>query len=405
MGLSLVLSLNGCKSPKKSAERPPKPVNGFHSENLAEASNHFALDLFRQVHTKSDNLVFSPYSIGTVLAMIYSGAEGETAEEIREVLYFPPANKLDPAVKELKDRILSGDTLPGTEINLANAIWAQAGFNFLPEYIENIQHWYDAPLTEMDFINEDSREKNRIRINSWVEDNTKQKIRELLSPGVLDANTRMVLTNAIYFKGEWMWEFDKARTAASIFRVSSGQTVMTDFMHLTQTLPYYEDDEVQSIKLPYRHERLSMIIILPKSVEGWEMISRVLDLDRLRKMESQFESTEVQLSIPKFSLELKLNLREELSAMGMGLAFSRDADLSGMNGEKNLFVSEVIHKAFIEVSERGTEASAATGAVISLKSSLKESPLRFHADHPFLYLIQDRQTGCIIFLGRLVKPS
>ncbi|MCK4747998.1 MAG: serpin family protein, partial [Bacteroidales bacterium] len=249
-----------------------------------------------------------------------------------------------------------------------------------------------------------NREESRKRINRWVEEITREKIRDLIEPGVLDANTRMVLTNAMYFNGQWMWPFDKQLTSPSIFHVSSRESIMTDFMHLKKTLSFYEDEEIQAIKLPYRNERISMTIILPRSVEGWEMISRVLDHERLATVESQFESAEVHVSLPKFKSELMLNLKNELSAMGMSLAFSRDADLSGMSGEKNLFIDEVLHKAFIEVSENGTEAAAATAAVIGLKSALREEPARFNADHPFLYLIRDQQTGCIIFIGRLVKP-
>ena len=215
----------------------------------------------------------------------------------------------------------------------------------------------------------------------------------------------MVLTNAIYFNGKWRWPFDENLTAPSIFHVSSQESVRTEFMHLNKTLAYYEDEEIQALRLPYRGERLSMTILLPKSVDGWQMISRVLDPERLDRVESQFTDTDVAVSLPKFTFELKLNLKKELSSMGMNLAFERGADFSGMTGEKNLFIDEVIHMAFIEVSESGTEAAAATSAIIGLKSALRENPVIFNADHPFLYMIRDHQTGCIIFMGRLVKPS
>ncbi len=403
--LCLLAALAGCKSQKPSANGTVRSPGGISPEGLAESSNRFAMDLFRQVQAPSDNLVFSPYSIHTVMAMVYSGAHGETAEQMSGAMYVPSSDMLDPAEKELKDLILSGDSLPGTEISLANAIWAQEGFGFLPEYMQNLSRWYDAPLTELDFILEDSREESRKRINLWVEEETRQKIRDLIGPGVLDADTRMVLTNAIYFNGKWKWSFDENSTTPAIFRVSPQQTLMTDFMHMAQTLPYYEDEDVQCLILPYREDRFSMMVILPRSVDGWKMVSRVLDRERLRKMEERFEPTEVYLSFPKFTVELKMNLSRELSAMGMHKAFSHEADFSGMNGEKNLFIDEVIHKAFIEVSEKGTEAAAATGAVISLKSSLREPLVRFNADHPFLYFIRDERTGCIIFLGRLVRPS
>jgi serpin B len=215
----------------------------------------------------------------------------------------------------------------------------------------------------------------------------------------------MILTNVIYFNGKWQWAFSKQSTAPSIFHISSKQSVMTDFMNLTRTFPYYEDDDVQALRMPYQGERLSMTILLPRAVEGWGIISRILNHERLQNMEEHFKPAKVFLSLPKFKLEEKMNLSNKLSAMGMDKAFNRDADFSGMNGEKNLFIDEMIHKAFIEVGESGTEAAAATGAIMSLKSALRDEPVRFNVNHPFLYFIRDHQTGCIIFLGRLVKPS
>ncbi len=415
-GLSIVavicvsLMLTGCKSQKKATETSQVPLSEVTTSLLAESYNRFALDLFREVQGNSENIIFSPYSISTVLAMCYSGAGGETATEMAEVLYFPPKgeisqNNIDPAVKILNDKILSSDTLEGTEINLANAIWAQEGFGFLPAYIENIEKWYDAPMTEMDFLNDASREEARQEINGWVEENTRQKIKDLISQGVLDASTRMVLTNAIYFNGQWQWSFEKNMTRPSLFHMNSAQSDMIDFMHMNKAIPYYEDEDVQAIKLPYKQGRMSMMIILPGKLEGWELLSRLIDYERLLKMESGFETKEVSLSLPKFSFEMKTNLSKELSSMGMEKAFGMGADFSGMNGKLDLYIDEVIHKAFIEVSENGTEAAAATGAVISLKSALRDEPEVFNADHPFLYLIRDHETGSIIFMGRFVKPS
>ena len=392
-------------SPKKSAGKTPAYEKGYDAAALAGAGNRFALDLFRQVQPEAGNMVYSPYSISTVMTMCYTGAGGETARQMSEVLYLPPAAQLERAVPGLRKEILSGDTLPGTEISLANAIWAQENFDFLPAYLERIGRDYDAPLTKMDFIDPATREGNRQKINRWVEEHTRRRIKDLIGPGVLSENTRMVLTNAIYFNGKWKWTFDAGATHPSIFHTGPGETVMTPFMNMTRSIPYYEDEEIQAIRLPYRDEQFSMTIILPRTPEGWKMISRVIDLQRLDKVETHFNPAEVSVSLPKFKSEMELNLRRELIKMGMDLPFGRDADFSGMTGDKNLFIDEVIHKAFIEVSESGTEAAAATGAVMSLKSALREEPLRFNADHPFLYCIRDRRTGSIIFLGRLVRPA
>jgi serpin B len=406
LALCLVLLLGGCGSQKKSAGTGRSSANkAYDAAELAGAGNRFALDLFRQVQPEAGNMVYSPYSISTVLAMCYSGAGGETARQMSEVLYFPPAGQLETAETVLRKEILSGDTLPGTEISLANAIWAQQDFDFLPEYLDNISEVYDAPLTKMDFINGEARENSRQKINRWVEEHTRSKIRDLIAQGVLSENTRMVLTNAIYFNGKWKWTFDPGATHPSIFHVSPRETRMTPFMNMTRTVPYYEDEEIQAIRLPYRGDRFSMTVILPRTPEGWKMISRVIDLERLDKVETHFNPAEVSISLPRFRSEMKMDLRRELVKMGMDLPFGRDADFSGMTGEKNLFIDEVIHKAFIEVSESGTEAAAATGAIMSLKSAYRTEPLRFNADHPFLYCIREQRTGCIIFLGRLVRPA
>lgn len=306
---------------------------------------------------------------------------------------------------QLHTQILSNDTVKGTQLNLANAIWAQEDFSFLEDYTARIRKYRQAPLNQVDFIDAEAREDGRMQINRWVEDNTGGRIRDLISPGVLSANTRMVLTNAIYFNGKWQWPFDKHSTSPSRYNISAGETIMTPFMNQTHSFPYYQDEGVRAVMLPYNGERLSMMIILPEEQDGWKKLSRELDFQKLKNMASNMTSREVFVSLPKFTLEMKLNLKKELSEMGMPEAFSKEADFSGMTGKKNLFVDEVIHKAFIEVSESGTEAAAATAAIMSLKAALRDEPMRFNADHPFLYLIRDHESGAIIFMGRMVRPG
>jgi serpin B len=403
--LLTISMITACKSHKNTAGLSNIQPSRYTVESLAESNNLFAIDLFRQIQSKSENLIFSPYSIGTVLAMVYSGSAGKTATEMAEVLYFPRQDWLDPVESGMRMSILATDTMPGTDFRLANAIWAQEGFSFLPAYLARLEKYYDAPLTLVDFVEQSNREESRIKINHWVEEKTNNRIRDLIQPGILDASTRLVLTNAIYFNGGWMFPFDKEATAPSLFHISKQESIKTDFMHQTGSYPYYEDEEIQAIGLPYENNRMVMMVLLPKSIDGWRMISQVMDRDRINLVISELGTREVQLSLPKFRSELQINLREALTSMGMGTAFSRYADLSGMTGEKNLYVDEVIHKAFIEVSETGTEAAAATAAIIGLKSSLRDDPVRFNADHPFVFFLHDRQTGCIIFTGRLVKPS
>jgi len=401
----IVFILTACKSHKNMTRHSDIQPSKYTIESLAESNNLFAVDLFKQIHPKSENLIFSPYSIQTVLAMIYSGSGGTTAEEMSEVLYFPRPGLLDPVESGLRESLEAADTMQGTDFRLANAIWAQENFSFLPDYLAKVKRFYDSPLSLVDFIETSNREESRKEINHWVEEKTNSRIRDLIQPGILDASTRMVLTNAIYFNGGWMFPFDIAATSSSLFHTSSQESIKTDFMHQTRSYPYYEDEEIQAISLPYKNNRMALMVILPRSIEGWRMISQVLNYERINLVISGMGTREVQLALPKFRSELQINLRQELTSMGMGTPFSRHADLSGMTGEKNLYVDEVIHKAFIEVNETGTEAAAATAAIIGLKSSLRDDPVRFNADHPFVFFLLDRQTGCIIFTGRLVIPS
>jgi serpin B len=397
--------LSFCKSHKNTTGQTGIQAPKHAVGSLAESNNLFAIDLFNQVQSRSENLIFSPYSISTVLAMIYSGSNGVTAREMSEVLYFPRQELIDPVEASLRESLLAADTMEGTDFRLANAIWAQEDFSFLPSYLNKLEIYYDAPLTLTDFTRPTQREETRNKINHWVEDHTNDRIRDLIQPGVLDANTRMVLTNAVYFNGGWMHPFDTKSTAISLFHVSKQESIETDFMHQTGNFPYYEDEEIQAVALPYKNDRMALLVILPVSIEGWKMVSRVLTHERIKLVKSGLVTTEVQVSLPKFRSIFQINLKQELTALGMGSAFTRQANLSGMTGEKNLFVDEVIHKAFIEVNEQGTEAAAATAAIIGLKSSLREEPVRFTADHPFIFFLIDHQTGCIIFTGRLVKPS
>ncbi len=397
--------ISACRSHKITSRHADIQTSKYTIESLAESNNLFAVDLFKQIQSKSENLIFSPYSIGTVLAMIYSGSGGKTAAEMSEVLYFPAQELLDPVESTMRESMQATDTMQGTDFRLANAIWAQEDFSFLPDYLARVEKYYDAPLSLMDFVETSNREESRKKINHWVEEKTNNRIQDLIQPGILDASTRLVLTNAIYFNGGWMFPFDTAATFPSLFHTSKQESIKTDFMHQTRSYPYYEDEEIQAISLPYKNNRMVLMVILPKSIEGWRLISQVINYERINLVISGMGTREVQLALPKFRSELQINLRQELTSLGMGTAFSRHADLSGMTGEENLYVDEVIHKAFIEVNEIGTEAAAATAAIIGLKSSLRDDPVRFNADHPFVFFLFDRQTGCIIFTGRLVKPS
>jgi len=403
--LVIVLVLS-CNTQRKTTNRTAGQDNEFNTAQLTEANNLFALDLFRQVSPERENIICSPFSISQLMALVYGGARTETAREMAGIFYFPENHaRLHSAVKKLAESLDSVNFQPGTQLEIANAVWAQENYSFLPTYFDLAENSYRAPLELVDFIQNNSREECRQRINNWVADRTSQRIKNLIRPGVLTSDTRLVLTNAIYFNGKWEHPFKKDFTMPAVFHIHQHESVRTLFMKQTKTFPYYEDDEIQAVSLPYKGGRMSMLIILPRDIEGWSMISRVLTQERLQLLISGLEARKVRVTLPRFKSELQLNLRQELMSMGMERAFSRDADLSGMTGEKDLFISEIIHKAFIEVTEAGTEAAAATAAVIALKSALEEGPAVFRADHPFLYFLRDEATGSIIFAGRLARPS
>ncbi len=262
--LLTIFMLTACKSHKNTTKNQDIQPSRYNIESLAESNNLFAVDLFKQIHSKSENLIFSPYSIGTVLAMVYSGSDGKTAEEMSEVLYFPRQELLDPVESGMRESILAADTMQGTDLRLANAIWAQENFRFLPAYLTRVEKYYDAPLTLLDFVETSNREESRNKINHWVEEKTNKRIQDLIQPGVLDASTRLVLTNAIYFNGGWMFPFDKAATSPSLFHISKQESIKTDFMHQSRSYPYYEDEEIQAVSLPYKNNRMALMITTPE---------------------------------------------------------------------------------------------------------------------------------------------
>jgi serpin B len=405
IGLAILL-VQSCHSNRKAVKHQNLREATLSVEQLSESNNLFAMDLLRQVGPAEENLVFSPYSISRIMALVYGGARGETAGGMASVFYFPEDHALlHRAGMEITLSLDSVNLQPGTRLNVANAVWAQEDYDFLTSYIDLARDAYRAPVERVDFIHPENREKSRQGINNWVEEQTSKRIQNMINPGVLTSDTRLVLTNAIYFNGKWETPFEKDFTMPAVFHIDRNTSVRTPFMKQTSPFPYYEDEEIQAVSMPYKGGRTSLLIVLPKDIEGWQMISNILTPERLQVVISGLQTKKVRVILPRFKSELQLNLRKELISMGMEHAFSRDADLSGMTGEKELFISDVIHKAFIEVTEAGTEAAAATAAIIALKSALEEGPEVFRADHPFLYFLRDEPTGSIIFAGRLVRPA
>lgn len=371
--------------------------------SVVDANNQFAFELYSQYKSRDGNIFFSPYSISSALAMTYEGARGKTADEIQSVFHFP---KDESARKESFLKIYNQINKKDKKYQLhtANALWAQKNYLFLEDYFKSVEKYYGGKITNLDFVKE--TEKSRLTINKWVEGQTNDKIKDLVPPGSVDRDTRLVLTNAIYFKGFWLKQFDKKDTEEEDFRVSSGKTVKSRMMHSTgkgAEFNYAETDKLQILELPYEGKELSMLILLPKE-NSLESIEDSLNAEKLSELKSLLRKEEVDVYIPKFTFETKYFMAEDLCKMGMPTAFLVSADFSGMTGKRDLFISEVIHQAFVDVNEEGTEAAAAT-AVVMIKTVVLGGIKTFKADHPFIFIIQERETGNILFLGRVVNPG
>ncbi len=408
----------GCWAIEKRAARKKTD-----EQIVVEGNSKFALELYAKLRAREGNLFFSPYSISAALAMTYAGARGQTEVQMAEVLHFPTVTKLvaEPKgglmalpgwerkqfhsafgriIKDLNNRGEKG----GYELTVANALWGQRGYSFLMEFVDLTEENYGAGLRQVDFAGK--TEEARKTINSWVERKTNDKIKDLIKPGVLDALTRLVLTNAIYFKGNWARQFEKDRTKDAPFTLISGRKVNVPMMNQTADFNYMETEDFQGLELPYVDDELSMIILLPKQNNRLAEFEKTLTLKNLSQWLARLRKRKVIISVPKFTMTSQFRLAEILKSMGMTNAFVPDvADFSGMNGKRDLFISAVIHKAYVDVNEEGTEAAAATAVVVGVTSVGPRTIPVFRVDHPFLFLIRDNRSGSILFIGRVTNPK
>jgi serpin B len=330
--------------------------------------------------------------------MTYAGARGETARQMVAVLHLP-GEATHRGFAELLRQV--GDRQGGGyQLSLANALWTQQGFAFLPEYVELARSDYRAGVEQVDFVG--ATEGARTAINAWVARETRQKIQELIPRGAVTTDTRLVLTNAVYFKGDWARQFKKELTKDEPFSVQAGRAIASPTMHKRGSFKLVETDAIQALELPYAGDDLSMVVLLPRRVDGLAELEQALTLERLDGWLAAMRRSEVDVSLPKFVVTDEFSLSRTLSEMGMPAAFDSGADFSGMTGRRGLAISAVLHKAYVDVNEEGTEAAAATGAVVSL-TSMQVTPV-FRADHPFVFLIRDNRSGAILFLGRVVDP-
>jgi len=377
------------------------------AQTVVEGNNAFACDLYARLKHGPGNLFFSPYSISTCLAMTYAGARGETEKQMRRVLHFDQSqDRLHSDLAALQQELSQAHKQKGIELNIANALWTQKGHPFLPAFLSIAKGKYEANISQADF--KTAAEAARGKINRWVAQKTKDKIQDILPPGGLGELTRLVLANAIYFKGAWLTTFDKAETSPQPFHLTSSRQTEVPLMHHVGTVEYVENNSFQAVELPYGGNELSMLVLLPRRVNGCGRLEDELSPALLFRSLQQMKPREVELFLPRFKMESNFELNDTLGKMGMTDAFSMGAaNFAGIDGAVDLFISDVFHKAWVEVNEEATEAAAATAVVVTESAEPRPPPPRpvFRADHPFVFCIRHMQSGSLLFLGRLADPT
>ena len=394
---------------KSDKERITSPdISTSEQALLVEGNSAFAFELYQALKGEEGNLFYSPYSISLALAMTYTGARGETAEQMAATLKFMlEQERLHPAFNWLDAELAKrgegaeGKDGEGFRLNIVNAIWGQKDYEFLPDFLDVLAENYDAGLRILDFITE--TEKSRLSINDWVSDQTEGRIEDLIPPGAIGALTRLVLTNAIYFNAAWEYPFDKKMTADGRFYFLDGGQVTVPMMKQTESFGYTEGQGYQAVELLYDGGELSMVILLPEDGK-FEAFEDGLQAEQVEDIISGLQLTEVTLTMPRFEFDSEFSLKDTLPEMGMPIAFSSSADFSGMNGNRELSISDVLHKAFVAVDEAGTEAAAATAVIMELTAA-PEPPVEVTIDRPFIFLVRDIETGAILFVGRVMNPG
>lgn len=390
--------------------------------DIVKANNQFAIDLYSEINKDSnENIFFSPWSISTAVAMAYEGARGETASEIQSVFHFP----VDDSSRRFSYAKMLNTLNKASgkyKLHTVNAIWLQEDYPFLDEYKNTISRYYLGEIKNLDFVKNPS--DSSFQINNFVSKNTNNKIKNIVSPGVFNNLTRTVLTNAIYFKGKWEHQFDRDDTKPEDFTLESGQKIKIPMMRLIDQdldFNYAESDGIQILEMPYQGDKISMLILLPRTdisnsrfreYENQAQISSITELEsilteeKLQEWRNKLQSQAVYIYMPKYKFETSYRLTDYLKMMRLELPFKvGEANFSGMDGTNNLYISDILHNAYIDVYEEGTEAAAAT--VISGGVQFVSNPKYaiFRADHPFIFIIQEKETGNIIFMGKVSDPT
>lgn len=378
-------------------------------EQLSSANSLFALELFRTLNESNPtgNIFFSPFSISSALAMVFLGTKGSTAAQLSKTFHFDSVEDVHSRFQSLNAEVSKRGA--AHTLKLANRLYGEKTYNFLPEFLTSTQKMYGADLAPVDF--QHASEDARKEINQWVKGQTEGKIPELLAVGVVDSMTKLVLVNAIYFKGMWEEKFMKQDTTDAPFRLNKKNTKSVKMMYQKKKFffGYISDLKCKVLEMPYQGGELSMLILLPEDIEdestGLKKIEEQITLEKLREWTKRenLENIDVHVKLPRFKIEESYILNSNLGRLGLQDLFnSSKADLSGMSGSRDLFISKIVHKAFVEVNEEGTEAAATTAGIATFCMLLPEE--EFTADHPFVFFIRHNPTANVLFLGRVCSP-
>ncbi|MBP7828039.1 MAG: serpin family protein [Verrucomicrobia bacterium] len=399
--VALAVMLTACAKEQPGNDSTAVPAD------LVAGNTAFALDLYHRLAVQEGNLFFSPHSLSTALAMTHAGARGETERDLAALLHFTlPSDQVPGAFGALDRRLGEISKQKQVRLSVANSLWGQRDQPFTDQFLAVTRQHFGAQIGLVDFVG--AAERARQKINTWVARKTGDKIQNLLAPGAVGPTTRLVLGNAIYFKGDWARPFDRSATAPADFFVTPTRSVQAPLMYLKTKIRGQSFDGFSAFELPYQGETLSMIVLLPEARDGLAALEATLTANHLHNWLAALDAArpeEAMVYLPKFKLEWKSDLKPTLAALSRGVAFdARQADFSGMTGNRDLFISAVIHQAVVEVNEQGTEAAAATGVVVAL-TDLPPPPRVFRADHPFIFLIREKSSGSVLFLGRVVDPT
>ncbi len=405
-----VLPGAGAEMARSSKSRLPlAELSSADLPALTAGNRAFAFDLYRQLSKEDGNLFYSPHSISLALALAYAGARGDTAQQMADTLHYTlPPDRLHPAFSALDQTLATrgqgakGKDGKGFRLNIVNAAWGQKGFAFLPAYLDLLAENYGAGLRLLDFRS--APEPSRVTINNWVSDQTENRIKDLVPPGAINTLTRLVLTNAVYFNAAWAMPFKKEATSDGPFHLLDGKTVNVPLMHQAEHYSYAKGDGYEAIELPYDGNELSMVVLLPAD-GNFAKFQDSLTAEQVDTIIQSLQPRQVNLTLPRWKFDSSFRLSDTLKAMGMRDAFAPDAaDFSGIDGARDLSISEVLHKAFVAVDEDGTEAAAATAVIIRVTAAPAE-PVTLTVDRPFIFLIRDQPTGAILFVGRVLNPA